>query len=293
MSLGERPSPPPAISYRRLLKAALREDLGAAGDVTSSATVPAGAQGRGRVVARAEGRVAGLPMVAEVFRLVDAGVRFEALVTDGSDVAAGDVLAIVSGAARSLLAGERVALNLLGHLSGVATATRQAVGAAGDDGPRVVDTRKTTPGLRALEKYAVRAGGGGNHRFGLYDAILVKDNHIALAGGVGPATTLARAGRGHTVVVEVEVDSLAQLEEALAAGADVVLLDNMGLADLGRAVDMARGRAMTEASGGITAQEVTDVAATGVDVISLGWITHSAPALDVALEMDPADRVIA
>jgi nicotinate-nucleotide pyrophosphorylase (carboxylating) len=206
---------------------------------------------------------------------------------DGEDVAAGAVLATVEGPARTLLSAERTALNLLGHLSGVATATRDLVEHAARGGPaRIVCTRKTTPGLRTLEKYAVRVGGAANHRFGLHDAVLVKDNHRLIAGGVGPAVARARAAAGHLVRVEVEVDDLEQLGEALDAGADAVLLDNLPIADLKRAAAMARGRALTEASGGITPETVAEVAATGVDLISVGWITHSAPALDVGLDFD-------
>ena len=206
---------------------------------------------------------------------------------DGADVPAGAVLATVEGPARALLSAERTALNLLAHLSGVATATRDVVEAAARGGPaRVVCTRKTTPGLRALEKYAVRMGGAANHRFGLHDAVLVKDNHRLIAGGVGPAVARARAAAGHLVRVEVEVDTLAQLEDALDAGADAVLLDNFSIADLRKAAALARGRAVTEASGGVTPETVADIAATGVDLISVGWITHSAPALDVGLDFD-------
>jgi nicotinate-nucleotide pyrophosphorylase (carboxylating) len=204
---------------------------------------------------------------------------------DGADVEAGTVLAELNGPARALLSAERTALNLLGHLSGIATATRdlvRVVAAAGH--ARVVCTRKTTPGLRALEKYAVRVGGASNHRFGLHDAVLVKDNHRVIAGGVGAAVAAARAALGHLVTLEVEVDSLEQLEAALEAGVDAVLLDNMSKLDLKRAVARVGGRVTTEASGGITLETVRDVAATGVDVISVGWITHSAPALDVGLD---------
>ena len=204
---------------------------------------------------------------------------------DGADVTAGTILAELEGSARALLAAERTALNLLGHLSGIATATRDLVAVVGGVGhARLACTRKTTPGLRALEKYAVRIGGGSNHRFGLHDAVLIKDNHRVIAGGVPAALAAVRAAQGHLVRLEVEVDTLEQLAEALEAGADAVLLDNMSLPDLERAVALARGRATTEASGGITPETIRDVAATGVDVISVGWITHSAPALDVGLD---------
>ena len=204
---------------------------------------------------------------------------------DGSDVAAGEAIARVTAAARTLLTAERTALNLLGHLSGVATATRDMVARLSGLPTRVVCTRKTTPGLRALEKHAVRAGGGSNHRFGLDDAVLIKDNHVAVAGGVGEAVRRARAGVGHLVKIEVEVTSLAQVQEALDAGAEVILLDNMAPGMLREAVALVAGRAVTEASGGITPENAAAVAASGVDVISLGWLTHSVPALDVALDV--------
>jgi nicotinate-nucleotide pyrophosphorylase (carboxylating) len=213
------------------------------------------------------------------------GVRHRVAHGDGTDVEAGTVLAELEGSARALLSAERTALNLLGHLSGIATATRDLVRMVGEAGhARVVCTRKTTPGLRVLEKYAVRVGGASNHRFGLYDAVLIKDNHRVIAGGVQPAVAAARAALGHLVTLEVEVDTVEQLEEAIDAGADAVLLDNMSTPDLERAVARAGGRVTTEASGGITAETICDVAATGVDVISVGWITHSAPALDVGLD---------
>ena len=204
---------------------------------------------------------------------------------DGADVDAGTVLVVLEGPARALLSAERTALNILGHLSGIATATRDLVRVVADAGhARVTCTRKTTPGLRVLEKYAVRVGGGSNHRFGLHDAVLIKDNHRVIAGGVRAAVTAARAALGHRVKLEVEVDTLEQLEAALVAGADAVLLDNMAIPDLERAVARAGDRVTTEASGGVTPETIRDVASTGVDVISVGWITHSAPALDVGLD---------
>ena len=210
---------------------------------------------------------------------------------DGADVDAGTVLAVLEGPARAVLSAERTALNLLGHLSGIATATRDLVRVIRDAGhARVVCTRKTTPGLRALEKYAVRVGGGFNHRFGLHDAVLIKDNHRVIAGGVGPAVAAVREALGHLVTLEVEVDTLAQLEEALEAGVDAVLLDNMSTQDLEQASQRAGGRLTTEASGGITPETIREVAATGVDVISVGWLTHSAPALDVGLDLSVSAR---
>ena len=274
------------LHYEGLVRRELAVDLGSAGDITTDAVVPAHAQAAARIVARGSGRVCGLRCALFAFEALGP-VRHAVEHDDGANVAAGAVLATVEGPARVLLSAERTALNLLAHLSGVATATRGVVEAAARGGPaRVVCTRKTTPGLRALEKYAVRVGGAANHRFGLHDAVLVKDNHRLIAGGVGPAVARARAAQGHLVRVEVEVDDLRQLEEALDAGADAVLLDNFSIADLKRAAALARGRAVTEASGGITPGSVAEVAATGVDLISVGWITHSAPALDVGLDFD-------
>ncbi|HEY6320870.1 MAG TPA: carboxylating nicotinate-nucleotide diphosphorylase [Thermoanaerobaculia bacterium] len=281
------------LLYEDLVRRALAEDLGRAGDLTSDAVVPAEARAEAVLVARAPGRLAGLPVALAAFRLLDPSLTLAAHAADGEDVAAGAVLATVRGAARSILSAERTALNLLGHLCGIATATRDLVAAVAQaatataHGARVVCTRKTTPGLRALEKYAVRAGGGANHRFGLDDAVLIKDNHRVLAGGLRPAVERARRGAGHMVKIEVEVDSLAELDEALALGVDVVLLDNMPLDVLAEAVRRARGRALTEASGGIRPATAAAIAATGVDLLSVGWLTHSAPSLDVALDVLP------
>jgi nicotinate-nucleotide pyrophosphorylase (carboxylating) len=281
-----RAEPPPPEVWEPIVRRALEEDLGRAGDLTSQAVVPAAASAAGSVVARGAGVVAGLPFAAAVFALVDRAVEVEPRAADGDRVAAGAVLASVRGPARALLAGERTALNLLGRLSGVATATRELVDAVAGTRAIVVDTRKTTPGLRALEKYAVRCGGGRNHRFGLDDAILIKDNHVEVAGGVGEAVRRAKAHAGHLVKVEVEIRRLEELEPAIGEGADVVMLDNFALADLRAAVAAAGGRVLLEASGGITRATVRAVADTGVDLISVGWITHSAPALDVALDFD-------
>jgi len=248
--------------------------------------LPQHLRGEGRIVARAAGRLAGLPMALTAFCILDPQVRIETSAADGEDVEAGAVLAVVGGAARALLSAERTALNLLGRLCGIATATRDMVRLVEPHGARVVCTRKTTPGLRALEKYAVRCGGGHNHRFGLDDAVLVKDNHIAFAGGLRPAVERVRAAIGHLVKVEVEVDSLEMLREALDLGVDVVLLDNMSVDTLRQAVALARGRALTEASGGITPETAAAIAATGVDLLSMGWLTHSAASLDVALDVE-------
>jgi nicotinate-nucleotide pyrophosphorylase (carboxylating) len=273
------------LLYEGAVRRALEEDLGLAGDLTTDAVVPAGARTEGRIVARRAGCVAGLAVVAHTFALVDPAVRVTLRRDDGALVVAGELLAEVAGPARALLTGERVALNFLGRLSGVATATRGLVDAVAGSGARVVCTRKTTPGLRALEKHAVRAGGGANHRFGLDDAVLIKDNHLVIAGGVVEAVRRARARVGHLVKVEVEVDDLEQLAAALACEVDAVLLDNMSLEQLAEAVRMVAGRVTTEASGGITPQAAPAIAATGVDLLSAGWITHSAPALDVALDL--------
>jgi nicotinate-nucleotide pyrophosphorylase (carboxylating) len=277
--------PPLPLLYEPVVQAALREDLGRAGDLTTDAVVPESARATARLLARQAGRVAGLTISCRAFTLLDDRVQVDYRAADGDDVEAGATLAEVSGPARAILSAERVALNFLGRLCGIATQTRDVVAAVAGTGTRVVDTRKTTPGLRGLEKYAVRVGGGWNHRFGLYDAVLIKDNHLVVAGGVGEAVRRAKAAVGHLVKVEVEVTSLAEVQEALDAGAEVVLLDNMTPQQLREAVALVGGRAVTEASGGITPANAAEVAATGVDVISLGWLTHSAPALDVALDV--------
>jgi nicotinate-nucleotide pyrophosphorylase (carboxylating) len=273
------------LLYEPLVRRALEEDLGRAGDLTSDAILPVDLMAEARVVARAAGRIAGLPASLSAFRLLDVAIRIEEHAADGQDVEAGALLATVQGPARSLLSAERTALNLLGRLCGIATATRDLQALVSPHGAHIVCTRKTTPGLRALEKYAVRCGGGQNHRFGLDDAVLIKDNHIALAGGIRPAVERARRGVGHLVKIEVEVDSLDQLREALDLGADVVLLDNMPLDTLREAVALAQGRAITEASGGINPKTAAAIAATGVNLLSMGWLTHSAPSLDVALDV--------
>ena len=263
---------------------ALREDLGDAGDITSAATIPAEATAVAVIAARKPGVIAGVDCALAAFRLVDPNVSLGVSRDDRARVAAGDTVLTVEGRARSILSAERVALNFLGHLSGVASAAAALVDAVQGTNARIACTRKTTPGLRAFEKYAVRCGGGRNHRFGLYDAVMIKDNHIAASGGVAKALAAARAACGHMVKVEIEVDTLAQLEDALAGGADVVLLDNMSTEDLKRAVTANQGRAVLEASGNVTLDTVRAIAETGVDVISSGWITHSAPNLDLGLD---------
>ena len=266
---------------------ALAEDLGRAGDVTSIATIPEDATAHAIVVARKAGVISGLPLVAAAFRKLAPEIALTAHVRDGASVAVKTALMHVTGPARAVLAAERVALNLLGHLSGVATATHEFVRRVKGTRTRICCTRKTTPGLRALEKYAVRCGGGFNHRFGLDDAMLIKDNHVAVAGGIRAALERASARAGHLVKIEIEVDSLHQLGEVLAVGrADAVLLDNMNVGDMRKAVEMVAGRIPLEASGGITLDTIEAVAATGVDYASSGWITHSAPNLDVALDIE-------
>ena len=277
-------SPPPRIMIEPLVRAALLEDLGRAGDITSEAIVPAGQRATAALISRQAGTVAGIEMALLAFILIDPAVSVRVAAADGSTVAAGQVIATLDGAARNLLTSERTALNFLSRLSGIATATASIVSAVAGSKAGIVCTRKTTPGLRMIEKYAVRAGGGANHRFGLDDAMLIKDNHVAIAGGVLPALERAKAFAGHLVKIEVEVDTLAQLEEALAVGVDAVLLDNMSLDDLRCAIAMVGGRAITEASGRVNAQTASAIAATGVDLISVGWITHSSPILDIGLD---------
>jgi nicotinate-nucleotide pyrophosphorylase (carboxylating) len=276
----------PDLLIEPIVRAALLEDLGRAGDITSNAVLPHEARLSATIGARQPGTIAGVAAAAMAFRLMDPATIFEAILTDGAIVSSGDIVARVAGSARAILAAERVALNLLCHLSGVATATAAFCAAARPHGhARIVCTRKTTPGLRVFEKHAVIAGGGANHRFGLDDAMLIKDNHIAAAGGVAIALQRAQAAAGHLVRIEIEVDRLDQLDEALAAGADAVLLDNMDVVMLREAVRRAAGRAITEASGRMTLDTVGEVAATGVDFISVGWLTHSAPILDLGLDV--------
>ncbi|HEY2229404.1 MAG TPA: carboxylating nicotinate-nucleotide diphosphorylase [Xanthobacteraceae bacterium] len=266
---------------------ALAEDLGRAGDVTSIATIPEGALARALVVARAAGVIAGLPLVAATFQKLAPQIEIRTGMRDGAAVAARTTLIQVAGPARAVLAAERTALNLLGHLSGVASATHEFVRRVAGTKLRICCTRKTTPGLRALEKYAVRCGGGFNHRFGLDDAMLIKDNHIAVAGGIRAVLERARRAAGHLVKIEIEVDTLDQLREVLSVGlADAVLLDNMDGATMREAVAMVGGKLPLEASGGITLDTIAAIAATGVDYASSGWITHSAPNLDVALDIE-------
>ncbi len=280
-------SPLPPHLVRDAVRAALAEDLGLAGDITTNAIIAEDAQIEAVIAARQAGVIAGLAFAEAAFRELDGNVRFDALLADGDAVPKGAIIARVTGKTRALLTGERVALNFLGHLSGVATATRAYADAIAHTSTRICCTRKTTPGLRAFEKYAVRCGGGVNHRFGLFDAILIKDNHIAAAGGVGAAIAMARSACGHLVKIEVEVDTLAQLETALREEPDVILLDNMSLEDLRAAVAMrksAGARVLLEASGGVTLDTVRGIAETGVDLISSGALTHSVKTLDVGFD---------
>jgi nicotinate-nucleotide pyrophosphorylase (carboxylating) len=275
------------LAIEEAVMRALAEDFGRAGDITSTATVPAGLPGRAVVAARTAGVISGLPLLETAFRKLDGDVKLTAHVHDGAAVDAGTVLMAVEGNARALLGAERTALNFVTHLSGIATATAAFVRLIAGTKARICCTRKTTPGLRALQKYAVRCGGGFNHRFGLDDAILIKDNHIAVAGGIAAVLTRARAVAGHMVRIEIEVDTLDQLREVLDSGlADVVLLDNMDPPALVKAVGLVAGRLVTEASGGITHATAAAIAATGVDYLSSGAITHSSVNLDVGLDIE-------
>lgn len=276
--------PLPQIMIEPLVRAALLEDLGRAGDLTTDAIVPEDAHAAVALAARQPGVVAGLDFALTAFRLLDPAIRIRVEKPDGSRIVPGDTIATIDGPARGILTAERVALNFMGHLSGIASATQAIVDAVAGHKARICCTRKTMPGLRAAQKYALRVGGGANHRFGLDDAVLIKDNHVAIAGGVRAAVERARAGVGHLVKIELEVDTLAQLEEALALGVDAVLLDNMGTALLRQAVTMVGGRAITEASGRITPATAPAVAAAGVDLISIGWLTHSVTVLDIGLD---------
>nr|WP_294506460.1 carboxylating nicotinate-nucleotide diphosphorylase [uncultured Rhodopila sp.] len=276
--------PLPAIMIEPAVRAALLEDLGRAGDLTTDAIVPAAATTRTALVARQAGVVAGLDFAAAAFRLIDPAIVVEVALPDGSRLAPGDLIATVSGPARGILTAERSALNFLCHLSGVASGTRGIADAIAGTRAQVCCTRKTMPGLRFAQKYAVRVGGGSNHRFGLDDAVLIKDNHVAIAGGVRAAVERARAAVGHLVKIELEVDTLDQLREALALKVDAVLLDNMDPDMLRQAVGLVDGRAITEASGRIRPDTAAAIAASGVDLLSVGWLTHSATVLDIGLD---------
>ena len=263
---------------------ALAEDLGLAGDITTAATIPASATARACIRARQQGVVSGVAVASAAFHALDSAIAFEVRQPDGSNVEAGDVIAYIAGNARAILTAERVALNFMGRMSGIATLTRRYVEAISGTGALIVDTRKTTPGLRAFEKFAVRCGGGKNHRVGLFDAVLIKDNHIVAAGGIDKAIAAARSFAGHMVKIEIEVDTLKQLQVVMTHEVDAVLLDNMPPDTLRKAVAMVAGRALTEASGGVNFETVRSIAQTGVDLISVGALTHSAPVLDLGLD---------
>ena len=269
-----------------ILENALREDVGT-GDITTLSTISPDRTVTGKYIAKESGVICGLDVVQRVFALLDPSIVLEARIQDGGAVQKGDIVAIVRGNARNVLTGERVGLNLLQHMSGVATQTARAVAAVAGTKAKIVDTRKATPGLRILDKYAVRAGGGGNHRFNLADGILIKDNHIVAAGGIANAVRAARENAPHVLKIEVEVENFAQLDEALSAGADIIMLDNMTIEDMRRAVKTVNGRALTEASGNMgdkTPEQLRVVAETGVDFISIGALTHSVRALDISLK---------
>jgi nicotinate-nucleotide pyrophosphorylase (carboxylating) len=277
-------APLPELMFKPLVRTALLEDLGRAGDLTSDAIIPAGVRATTALVARQAGVVAGLDIARVAFRLVDPDIKVKVARPDGSAIAKGDVIAEITGPARGMLTAERTALNFLCHLSGIASATASVVAAIRGHKARIVCTRKTLPGLRTVQKYAIRVGGGSNHRFGLDDAVLIKDNHVAFAGGIRPAVERVRATAGHLVKIELEVDTLAQLAEALELRLDAVLLDNMSPEMMAEAVRMVDGRALTEASGRITPQTAPRIAETGVDLISSGWLTHSVTTLDIGLD---------
>lgn len=276
----------PALIVTRLVEATLLEDLGRAGDITSQATLPPGTRAQAKLVSRKAGVLAGLPLAEAAFRLAGEGLAVSSALRDGDTLTPGAVIASIEGDARTLLTAERTALNFLGRLSGIATLTRAYADKIAHTGAAIVCTRKTTPGLRAVEKYAVRCGGGRNHRFGLDDAILIKDNHIAVAGGIKPALRRAKAFAGHLVAIEIEVDRLDQLDEALSEGVHAILLDNMSLDELRQAVELTAGRAVLEASGNVTLETVGGIAETGVDLISSGALTHSAPNFDIGLDIE-------
>ena len=284
MSEAWLPALPPLL-VDRLVEQTLIEDLGRAGDITSQATIPAGTRTTAKLMSRRQGVLSGLALAEAACRLAGPGLAFTARISDGARLSPGSEIAVLEGEARTLLTAERTALNFLGRMSGIATLTRAYTDAISHTRAAIVCTRKTSPGLRMVEKYAVRCGGGRNHRFGLDDAILIKDNHIAVAGGVTAALRRAKAFAGHLVAIEIEVDSLAQLEEALGEGVTAILLDNMSLEQLREAVRIAAGRAVLEASGNVTLQTVQAIAETGVNLISSGSLTHSAPNFDIGLDI--------
>jgi len=278
--------PLPSLTVERLVEIALSEDWGRTGDITSQNVIPTQARAHGVIRAREAGTLAGMDLAEAAFCANRSGLQVTRHKQDGETLKPGDEVATIEGSARALLAAERVALNYLGHMSGIASKTAHLVALVAHTKAQICDTRKTTPGLRAVEKYAVRAGGGANHRFGLDDAIMIKDNHIAVAGGITPALTAAQNGAGHMVAIEIEVDTLEQLDEALAAKARIILLDNMSPEQLAKAVERTQGRAVLEASGRVSEATVVAIAESGVDYISVGAITHSPQTLDLGLDID-------
>ncbi|HMN36616.1 MAG TPA: carboxylating nicotinate-nucleotide diphosphorylase [Hyphomicrobium sp.] len=287
-------APLPAPLVESAVAAALAEDLGLVGDITTNATIPAEARAHGVIATRKAGVICGIQLAEAAFRQLDPACRFEIFNPDGAHVGPGEVAAKITGNARAILSAERVALNYMGRMSGIASLTRRYVDAVRATKARIVDTRKTTPGLRAFEKYAVRSGGGHNHRTGLFDAVLIKDNHIVAAGSLEQALAAARRTAGHMVKIEVEVDTLDQLDQVLEHDVDAVLLDNMSASQLREAVRRIAGRCLAEASGGVNLDTVGEIARTGVDLISVGALTHSAPVLDLGLDFaaQPAKRTI-
>lgn len=273
------------IGLDDFLLSALKEDLGT-GDITTNSCIPEDAMSDGQFKAKDSGVVCGIDILTRVFYLVDQRVKVTPVVADGASVNKGDVIAVISGPSRSILSGERVALNLIQHMSGIATATSKAVKAVAGTKARITDTRKTTPGLRVLEKYAVKAGGGANHRFNLADGVLIKDNHIAAAGGITQAVEMTRKNIPHTLKIEVETETMEQVKEAVDAGADIIMLDNMTNEQMTEAVSFIAGRAQTEASGNMGERDLYAVAQTGVDIISIGSLTHTVKALDISLKFD-------
>jgi len=272
------------IQIKKIIEQALLEDLGT-GDITTDSIILPTQNAHGIFKTSESGIIAGLNIAKMLFRMLDSKIDFQMKVCDGQRISSGQTIAEISGSARPILKGERIALNLLQRLSGIATMTSRFCDEVKDFSVRIVDTRKTTPGLRILEKYAVRVGGAINHRFGLYDAILIKDNHIALAGGIKPAVQLAKKNASHMVKIEIEVDNLSQLKEALEENVDIIMLDNMNLTDMKKAVEISKGQVLLEASGGITLEKVKAIAQTGVDLISVGALTHSVKSLDISLEI--------
>jgi nicotinate-nucleotide pyrophosphorylase (carboxylating) len=273
------------LLVRQFLQQALIEDIGSR-DITSELIFKSDTQIKARLLAKKEGRIAGLPVAKEAFRLIDPNIQFESYIQDGADIQKGDTLAYITGGARSILSVERVALNLIQRMSGIATAARDICHIVADLDVSITDTRKTVPGLRLFDKYAVAVGGGINHRFGLYDAVMIKDNHIAAAGSLAAAVQKIKSGVGHLVKIEVEADTLEQVREAMDTGVDVILFDNMTPSMIKEAVKIVAGQAITEASGGITADNVREYAETGINLISIGWLTHSVKALDISLDID-------